>query len=72
MNKLPTQLEVAGIMAWIFKPLSFTKCKYCGNEGHRLGDLKCPAKAPESMIDDIEVFRGSGNPLSNLHVCVEG
>ncbi len=72
MNKLLAQLEVTGTMARIFKPLSFTKCKHCGNEGHRPGDLKCLAKAPESMVDDIEVFRGSGNPLSNLHVCVEG
>ncbi len=23
-------------------------------------------------MDDVEVFRGGGNPLSNLHVCLEG
>ncbi len=72
MAKLPQHLEIAGAMSQIFKPISHMKCKWCGNEGHRAGDLKCPARAPESMTDDVEVFQGGGNPLLNLHICPEG
>ena len=65
---LPEQLEVAGVMSQIFKPAAVSTCKCCGNVGHRPGDDRCPAKAPEAFMDMV-VFHGGKNPLSNLHVC---
>ncbi len=72
IEKLPATLEVDSMMSQIFKPIALTKCKYCGQTGHQLGDTKCPAKAPDTIMDEVEAFRRLGNPLSNLHICEHG
>ncbi len=69
IEKLPATLEVDGMMSQIFKPRVLTKCKHCGQTGHQPGNTKCLAKAPDAIMDEVEAFRGLGNPLSNLHIC---
>ncbi len=32
-QKLPAQIEVKGLKAKVFKPVSITRCKSCGQEG---------------------------------------
>ena len=58
-------------MARVFKPIVMSLCKWCGQTRHQPSDDKCPAKAPETMVDEVEAFCGQGNPLSN-HICDHG
>ncbi len=47
--KLPTTLQVSAVQAHVFKPVSMSNCKHCGNVGHRPADKSCPAMATEEI-----------------------
>lgn len=49
-----------------------SRCKHCGNEGHRPSDPNCPARSTKEVQDTIETFRGGKCELSNLHACPHG
>ncbi len=72
VSTLPDTIMVAGMPARLFKPRAMATCKRCKQTGHIARDSQCPAKAPAAMAESIEPFRGSANPLSNLHSCPEG
>ncbi len=70
--KLPDTVIVAGSVACVFKPKLMVVCKRCGKQGHCPGDVHCPARVPEDLVNDIKAFCGAGNELSNLYVCPQG
>ena len=72
VSTLPDTIMVAGMPAWLFKPRVMATCKRCKQIGHIARDSQCLAKAPAVMAESIEPFRGSANPLFNLHSCPEG
>ena len=72
LSKLPEVLQVGDHQARVFKPVALSMCKCCNQVGHHSSDPKCPAHAPEIMMDTVEPFRGGKCELSNLHVCVQG
>ncbi len=65
-QKLPQTIDVLTYKARVFKPLSVTKCKRCGVEGHCPSDDKCPAKAPVELQDTVEPFCGGKCVLSKI------
>ncbi len=71
VSKLPGTLEIGGFRAWVFKPVSMSVCKRCGNEGHHPSDPNCPARATEEVQDTVETFHGSKCELSNLFQCLQ-
>ncbi len=72
VSKLPTTIQVGAHQARVFKPVSISTCKQCGNEAHRPSDPACPAKSIEDIQQSVEMFCGSRCELSNLHQCPEG
>ena len=72
MSKLPTTIQVGAHQARVFKLVSISTCKQCGNEGHRPSDPACPARSTEDIQQSVETFCGGRCELSNLHQCLEG
>ncbi len=70
VSRLPNVVEIGGCKAHVFKPVSRSQYKRCGNEGYCASDPNCPAQATEEVQDMVEAFRGvSVNYLISLHVC---
>ncbi len=57
---LPAEMTIVGFDAQIFKPPTMTKCKRCGEVGHRANDMRCPGRAPEAIAATVEPIRGGG------------
>ncbi len=72
VSKLPNLLDVLTYKARVIKPPHMSQCKCCGQLGHCLSDLSCPAQAVEGVVETVETFCGGKCQLSNLHQCPEG
>ncbi len=72
VTKFSKSLLIWDIKARVIKPVVYTRCSRCDQQGHRSSSPDCPALAPPEVQESTEAFRGTSHPLSNLHVCPEG
>ncbi len=72
VSKLPIMLDVLTYKARVMKPPHMSQCKCCGQLGHHLSDLSCPARTVDGVFEMVETFCGGKCQLSNLHQCPEG
>ncbi len=72
VKDLPPSFSIREMKAWIFKPVAYAKCSCYHHPGHRASSQDCLALAPQEVQDSTVAFKGSNNPLSNLHMCPEG
>ena len=54
------------------KPVTHNISSHCRKTGHHPSSEQCLARAPPEVQDLTQVFCGGADPLSNLHVCLEG
>ena len=72
MTKFSKSLLIWDIKARVIKPVVYTCCSRCDQQGHRSSSLDCPALAPPEVQESTEAFRDVSHPLSNLYMCLEG
>ncbi len=66
---LPRKAVIAGFTVEIYHQTQKKICKACGELGHKHGDIECDAYTCDQQIT---IFRGYKNRLSNFYECPHG